>query len=418
MSLRARFALVLMIAVLIVVILASIITMHLVRRPSDARVSEVVAEKVQIARLLFQEDPGAAERLGLEIGPAPDYNSIDIARTASVRDLLRERGQGEETSVFWRTEQDGERTTHVAVPMQDGRFAYLGIPRRDTFASIPLLAYLALVAIGVSVVAHYAGIIVMRPLRLLEDTVSRVGADGMLPNLAEKGPAEVRATAAVINRLSARLNSAIAGRMRMAAAAAHDMRTPMTRMRLRLEFLPDAEERAAWSADLDELEHMADSAVRLVREEVGAAGAGPVRLDLVVAEIIQEMRETELRIALAGVLPRAEIAGTPLALKRALRNLFVNAATHGAGATVTLKIMDGKVVLKIVDCGPGIPVELLTRVFEPFFRVDQARRQTVPGAGLGLAIAREIIEKHGGTISIWNRDGGGLEQTVTLPLRG
>ncbi len=331
--------------------------------------------------------------------------------------MVRQRGHSDELVVFWRELDGGAREAKVGIHLASGQWAYLGLPARAPFPLSPLVAYLTLMFLGIVLIAIYAGSIIMRPLIMLEGTVSRVGADGMIPELPEKGPAEVRDTASAINRLSARLNTAIASRMRLVAAAGHDMRTPMTRMRLRAEFVADPEERGAWLADLDELDHMADSAIRLVREEVGGTGAAPLRLDAVVAELIQEMADMGSPIAITGSLPRAEVMGAVFAVKRALRNLLVNAVTHGVEAQVSMKVSDATVMLRILDKGPGIPPELITRVFEPFFRVDQARRQTIPGAGLGLAIAREIIEKHGGTIWIGNRANGGLEQLLTLPLK-
>lgn len=417
MSLRARFTLLLVVAVLLVMTVASLVTVHLVRTSMEARFADVMAEKVEITTRLFQLDPTAATKLMLEVGPAPKPEEIDGPRTAAISRLLQTRGHAEKAALVWHVDRHGERIGHVVVEIGDGRWAYLGFPMRDTLPLFPLFTYLGLVGLGATAIALYTSGMIMRPLRLLEHAVSRVGADGMIPHVPERGPAELRASASVINRLSVRLNSAIASRMRVVAAAGHDMRTPMTRMRLRAEFVVDADERAAWLADLDELDHMADSAIQLVREEVGAAGAGRVRIDNLVAEVMLEMQDAGLPIILHGILQKAEVSGSSFALKRALRNLFVNAATHGQGASIALKVMDSAVILKVLDRGPGIPSELLTQVFEPFFRVDQARRQTVPGAGLGLAIAREIIEKHGGAIWIWNRDHGGLEQTVTLPLR-
>jgi signal transduction histidine kinase len=203
--------------------------------------------------------------------------------------------------------------------------------------------------------------------------------------------------------------------MRMIAAAGHDMRTPMTRMRLRAEFVSDGDDRQSWLKDLEELDHIADSAIRLVREEVSPAAQEEVSLDVILRSVAEEIRETEMPVE-QGAIARALVKGAPFALKRAIRNLVVNAATHGQGAAVVLSSNGEEAVLTIADSGPGIPQNLLDRVFEPFFRVDQARRQLVPGAGLGLAISREIIENHGGSITIVNRREGGLLQTVRLPL--
>jgi signal transduction histidine kinase len=203
--------------------------------------------------------------------------------------------------------------------------------------------------------------------------------------------------------------------MRLIAAAGHDLRTPMTRMRLRAEFISDETERDKWLADLEELDTIADSAISLVREEASHETAEPVRLDRLLDEIAQALGPMKYPLRLHQLEPLAVRAG-PRALKRALQNLIINAATHGGGADVALRREAGAAVVIITDDGPGIPEDVLGRVFEPFFRVDPARRKLMPGAGLGMAIAREIVERFGGTVRIHNRRPHGLEQRVTLTL--
>jgi signal transduction histidine kinase len=202
--------------------------------------------------------------------------------------------------------------------------------------------------------------------------------------------------------------------MRLLAAAGHDLRTPITRMRLRAEFVEDDEERKLWLNDLEELERIADSAILLVREESGKASAETLRLDSLVRSIAGELKTQNLDVTVTGTEPVSVRAGK-VALSRALRNLMINAATHGRRASVRVGSA-GEPMAEVVidDEGPGIPPEMLCRVFEPFFRVDPGRRQNIPGAGLGLTIAREIVQRAGGDIKISNRDGGGLRQVVEL----
>ena len=200
--------------------------------------------------------------------------------------------------------------------------------------------------------------------------------------------------------------------MRLVAAAGHDFRTPMTRMRLRAEFLP-AEDQDAWLADLDELDAIADSAIKLVQEEGTGDDRKPLMLEQLVRETVAELQVAHLPVTL-GRLDSVSVMAGPLALRRALRNLITNAATHGGGARVTLERLPEHTRIVIVDDGPGIPAAMLSQVFEPFFRANPARTQSIKGAGLGLAIAREIIERFGGTIEIRNRPEGGLEQVVRL----
>jgi signal transduction histidine kinase len=254
----------------------------------------------------------------------------------------------------------------------------------------------------------------VQPLVLLENAVQSVGPDAILPHLPERGPAEVRATARALNSLSSRLRKAIESRMRLLAAAGHDLRTPITRMRLRAEFVEDDEERSLWLSDLDELERIADSAILLVREESGKASPETVRLDRLVADVAGELTDQNLDVTVIEARP-VSVRANRLGLARALRNLMINAATHGRRARVKVEaIQDGKAQVVIEDEGPGIPPELLGQVFEPFFRVDPGRRQNIAGAGLGLTIAREIVQRAGGDIKISNRKDGGLRQVVEL----
>jgi signal transduction histidine kinase len=201
-------------------------------------------------------------------------------------------------------------------------------------------------------------------------------------------------------------------RMRLVAAAGHDLRTPMTRMRLRAEFLGDSD-RQKWLADLDELDHIADSAISLVREETTVEEQDPIRLDFLLREVVAELGELGMDLSI-GSATAAEIVIRPLSLKRALRNLLVNAATHGKGATITLVNSGAVARIEILDRGNGIPDHLLERAMEPFFRANPIRSPR--GAGLGLAIAREIILRNGGQLTLANAPTGGLAQTITVPI--
>jgi signal transduction histidine kinase len=269
-------------------------------------------------------------------------------------------------------------------------------------------------ALGTTVVMVVAVRRLTEPLALLERTVAAIGPDGELAPLPEQGPKEVRAAARAVNLLSSRLKTAMESRIRLVAAAGHDLRTPMTRMRLRADFLDD-HERDTWIADLDELDRIADSAIRLVREEVEDSSRTPIRLDHLVRDVTDEISEIGMKAALASHSP-VTVLCRPLSLKRAIRNLVINAATHGREATVRVASEGGRAVVVIEDRGPGIPEELLARVFEPFFRVEAARGAPIPGAGLGLAIAHEIVSRNGGSLTLRNRAEGGLEQWVTFPI--
>lgn len=412
LSLRTRLTALLIISVVLVLVIAAVITAWLLRKPPEVMYDRVLAEKAEFALLLLRADPLAAQKLHIGIQEKPAKDRIDQERTENI--LAEGRRQGYTADVVVLKSFNPHRWD-IAIRLDDGRWAYLDFPDPAPFPYLPLAAYLALVAIGMTGISAYVSNVMMRPLRILDETIAKIRPDGIIPELPETGPMEVRTTAKTINRLATRLNAAVSSRMRMIAAAGHDMRTPMTRMRLRAEFVVDGDDRQSWLKDLDELDHIADSAIRLVREEISPAAQEQVSLDAVLRSVAEEVRETDLPVEQGAITP-VLVKGAPFALKRALRNLVVNAATHGLGARVSLTSYGEEAVLTVMDRGPGIPQNLLDRVFEPFFRVDQARRQIVPGAGLGLAISQEIIENHGGTITIVNRREGGLLQTVRLPL--
>ena len=184
-------------------------------------------------------------------------------------------------------------------------------------------------------------------------------------------------------------------------------------MRLRAEFIQNDEERHKWLADLEELDRIADSAIRLVREEISSDSLEQVRLDAIVGDIVAELKAIDMNVE-SGELEPATISAGPLAVTRALRNLLINAATHGQSARVTVTHLGSRAVVRIIDTGPGIPEERLNQVFEPFFRIDIARQKSFPGAGLGMAIAREIVTRFGGEITVRNRQPTGLEQVVSF----
>jgi signal transduction histidine kinase len=219
-----------------------------------------------------------------------------------------------------------------------------------------------------------------------------------------------------INTLSQRLKSAMESRMHLVAAAGHDLRTPMTRMRIRAEFL-EGGVREKWIADLNELDHIANSAIGLVYEETVTKPADPIRLEEMVSDIVTELQELKFDIRLELNHEQAvRVSARPLSLKRALRNLIINAATHGGEAMVTVCVNGTQAVVCIEDRGPGIPEPLLQHAFDPFFRVEQKRKTFIPGSGLGLAIAKEIIQRNKGQLTLTNRPEGGLKQHIELPL--
>jgi signal transduction histidine kinase len=301
----------------------------------------------------------------------------------------------------------------VSIKLKSGWLALPVPERRRPEFLFALAGWFLLVAIGTIGVALWFAHRITRHLAVLERVAATIDAEGVVPRLPETGPAELRATARALNTMTARLKNAAESRMRLVAAAGHDLRTPMTRMRLRAEFL-DEEERALWLSDLEELDRIADSAIQLVREETQREKSQLLRVDQVITEICWDLASMKASVTIMK-MEAVTISSAPLALTRAIRNLVINAATHGGGAFVTVGLEDSTALITIDDEGPGIPDQSMSRVFEPFFRVDPARRKSGPGAGLGLAIAKEIVERHGGKLTLQNRSPKGLRQEIFFP---
>jgi signal transduction histidine kinase len=416
-SLQYRIAAILIVAIVLVVLVATAVTAAVVASGDASRMVGPMAQHIAFTADMMASGEAVGVRNGRaheRVEPAP---AAGVARSDLAAALSRELADQGVDGVTQVTEDPATGTLVASYGLPEGRWLVIDFPRPLALPPglwAALAAWLLIVVVGVAGVALVMARRVTQPFGMLETAVTSVGPDGVLPHVPETGSSEVRHTAMALNALSDRLKSSMDSRMRLVAAAGHDLRTPMTRMRLRAEFLSE-DERASWLADLDELELIADSAIRLVREEGAGADQASVPLHTLLAETVADLAAAQLPAQVVASTEAIVKAG-PLALKRALRNLLINAATHGGGARASLSRGAGKAYLVIDDDGPGIPPSLMAQVFEPFFTSEPGRSRSVKGAGLGLAIAREIVERFGGSIAIENRPEGGLRQTVTLRL--
>lgn len=405
-TLRAKLVLLLAVVIVSVVGVLTGVLLYLLRPPGGQHMAPVVEQVLTLARVA-REAPGV-----LTVSSSPATGEVRRGVTKWLRQALAERGVDLEVIVS----RAGDTAPQVVSVPSDGGWIIAQVPDfpPPDGGWYVLGTWLALITLGALAIAIFVANRMIQPLVFLERAIEQVGPDAILPELPVKGPAEVKIAARALNSLSSRLKSAMESRMRLVAAAGHDMRTPITRMRLRAEFVADTDDRAMWLKDIDELEHIADSAILLVREESGRSLAESFRLDDLLRDVAQELSALDYSVSLESAEP-AVIHANRHALWRALRNLIINAATHGKNARVRMT-SSGPVARVIVeDDGPGIPETMIGNVFEPFFRADPARRQEIPGAGLGLTIAREIIQRAEGDIRIANGPKGGLVQVVELP---
>lgn len=193
------------------------------------------------------------------------------------------------------------------------------------------------------------------------------------------------------------------------------MRTPLTRLQLKIESIEDAGLRARIVADLAEMGHMIDATLSFLRDDMAKEEVAPVDIAAILETIVSDAEDAGHAVVLAS--PRTLVVpGRHLALKRALSNLIENAVKYGRSASIAATKESRSLRIRICDRGAGIAPEKLERVFEPFYRVEEARNKAGGGYGLGLSVARSILRAHGGDVRLSNAAGGGLEATVTLPL--
>jgi len=245
------------------------------------------------------------------------------------------------------------------------------------------------------------------PLNLFARAAERLGTDFNAPPLAQTGPLEVQRGAKAFNVMQGRLQAFVKNRTHMLAAISHDLRTPITRLKLRAEFIGDDEQREKMLSDLDEMETMIAATLQFAHDDV--MGEPAVAVDL--AALVRDCAGNA-RCILPDALP---FVGRPLGLKRLVNNVLGNANRYGEDVEVELSATPDSVVLSVRDTGPGIPEDMLERVFDPFVRVEGSRSRDTGGVGLGLAAVKSIAQAHGGTVQLINREGGGLEVRVTLP---
>jgi signal transduction histidine kinase len=258
------------------------------------------------------------------------------------------------------------------------------------------------------------------PVRVLAEAAEALGRDVNAPPLPENGPTETAVAAVAFNTMAARIRRFVSDRTEMLTAIGHDLRTPITRLKLRAEFIDDDELRTKILGDLDELETMVSATLAFGRDSRINEPVSSVDLVELLRTILDETGDANPEVAdrlMYQGPPHQTVRARPVALKRALANLVSNAVNYGGDARVTMVApMEGTVEVAIEDDGPGIPADEIDRVFEPFHRLEQSRNRETGGVGLGLPIARNMLRAHGGDVVLSNRPQGGLKAVVTLPV--
>lgn len=315
--------------------------------------------------------------------------------------------------------RDGRLT--VGLRLADGAWltfrAEIAPPRlwhSETF----LIAF-AMMSVAAALLTIWAVRRLTAPVRTLAAAAEALGRDVNAPPLPETGPTEIATAAAAFNTMAARIRRFVTDRTELLTAIGHDLRTPITRLKLRAEFMDDDDQRKKMISDLADLEAMVAATLAFGRDTSATEPVSPIDLAELCRTVLDEAGDAKPELAekfaYAGPA-HVTIQARSLSLKRALTNLITNAANYGGGARVTLNPpKDGTITLTIDDDGPGIPPGELEKVFEPFYRVEASRNRETGGTGLGLPITRNILRAHGGDVSLRNRPSGGMQATVTLP---
>ena len=325
------------------------------------------------------------DRDGPELGPPPDLQP-------SRRKLLISVGQPE----------GGWLVFTVSSPYTAGSWL-----SRTVVWSLLTIGIVALISV-------WAARRVTAPISRFAAAADRLGVDVEAPPLPETGPKELRQATHAFNRMQDRLRRLIADRTLMLAAISHDLRTALTRLRLRADYIDDPEQQAKALSDLDEMTTMLDSTLSFARDDAASEERTKVDIATLLQSLCDDLADAGQPVTYEGP-DRMTLLCRPVALRRAFANLIDNAVTYGGEATVSLAAVAGEVVVSFADRGPGIPAGRRERVFAPFYRLEESRSRETGGTGLGLAVVRSIVRRHGGDIALEDRPGGGLIVRVMLP---
>lgn len=302
----------------------------------------------------------------------------------------------------------------LEVVLPDGEAVAFRMPPPRPGPQLPMRIFIdfSVLTLILGIVLYAMTRTITRPLGQLANAADAVGRGSSVEPLPEVGGRELRAATRAFNSMQERLRRYFDSRTRVLAAMSHDMRTPLTRLRLRVESIEDEQLRARCTADLDEMSNMIRGALAMFRGLNDEEPATAIDINALLEALRDEHVELGGTVTLSGRVNQP-YSGKLLALKRCLGNLIQNAIQYGHEAHIVVE--DGTaLVIRIRDRGPGIPAESLDQVFEPFFRLESSRNRDTGGTGLGLSIARDIAQAHGGKLTLRNVEGG-LEAELRLP---
>lgn len=368
--------------------------------------ADAVDSRVRSLRDVFQEELGAdaGDGLRLHLGRPPGWSGRGGQHGPPP---AKTEGTAAPEVLYGGLRLADESWLNFAAPL---------VPHTPIWTS-SILLLIALTSLAAAAVAAVVVWLASAPLSLFAAASERLGRDLDAPPLPEQGPEEVARAARAFNEMQARLQRMVRQRTQMLAAMSHDLRTPLTRLRLRAELIDDPAQQEKTLSDLGQIEDLIATSLEFARDAF--IGEAPARLDVaaLVKTICDEAGDAGGRVDYHGP-GRAPFTARPMALRRALANLVDNAMRHGERVDVRLILQGegegGRAEVVVEDDGPGLPEAELGKVGEPFYRPDASRSREGGGAGLGLAIVRAVAAAHGGSITLANRPTGGLRATLSI----
>lgn len=341
---------------------------------------------------------------------------VEASKTPTMRQLL---GDDREIEVFrpsdWPNESPLARYVAL-VHLADGSWLSFTPPERSWGlpANVRIAVIIALGLIATLLVAWIATRQLANPLQRFASAARRFGGDLNAPPIAIEGPQEMRQAIVAFNAMQAQIQHFIGERTHMLAAISHDLRAPLTRMRLRSEFMEDLDHQRKLVRDVEEMQSMINSALAFFREDTHLEQSTAFDLSELLQTIIDDYRDQNTAVDFSGPA-HLVYDGRPLGIKRVIVNLLENAVKYGQHPRITLSCDEYSICIEVSDEGPGIPEAALQRVFDPFFRLETSRNRDTGGVGLGLSAARAIAREQGGELTLSNRSGAGLVARVELP---